>query len=919
MKNLFKENRLVFMSPGGPSRAPQPKGIENAESAEQALQIMTPKEAKEAGRTARDKISRLADKVKGNKELHKKLVDLDKKLDKAMGDVDATEKEQTKAIGSTILELNKVIDTKLPDVRKQILDSSAQVLGKGKYHGQKFLNSMVSAFSMMKVKDEYKKREVTLKRDGNKLFLNGVQYDFSSDNIAGKITWHVKQKDTPISGVYDPIDVSGKEVKQVKTETLASKMEEGQPAPKTKPKAAPKTVAKKAPEKGKEVKEGPTNQLLAETFRTISNPDVHGQELTAAQLSALKSFTNSVGRGEVRHFKHGKTETYVARSKDGAVWQISTIVKDSHGDTASGTKYYAPRATSAISHKLPKQYEGKVQFPETPGFTIKADTRIASKPKPKIDTNEPKPDPKILKMFKDQARKAEQAKYLKDGMKEWTDGVKKAVAAVVKSLKWLSKAKALSKDIQAAKGCSFQEATKIAVKFKSRCEQCDRDLTLKDMSPDDVIGRLRSAVSVLPTQVRANYAAKFKIDEGKTRLASLKKGIPASAIARKSPEPSYTKPSAKPAETVSKSKVPALDRAGKTITKADRVKLAQERGLTREQYDQMMEKNVKEINSKLKKLKTGGVGVSISLHDGSDITIYRSSKDKFYYHDSSDKKITFSIGDGAFVRNLAQLVSKKPEYVDTFKPVDVRDEAPKKKVASKPKSQPKSKGETYEVKSQFSSKDIKKSNEITEKGKETFVKQGQQLLSMIENGDILNPKKIASLAKDIMGKINEACFDNNLGKYIGQIKSPSGKLQLNISLNLLSKHVTGIINISDGKNEDLLYDTDFLDEVPMTKRELNKFAIISPRENRDIQESVGELKKMLEGKALADVVRTNGQDLKDYIAHIAGVHKRKNIPGNYNITEGYNMSVSKDGIVKLSQKGETRVVRYTPPTEQANA
>lgn len=887
MKTLFKENRLIFMSPAGPSRAPQPKGIENAESAEQALQVMTPKEAKEAGRTARDRISRLADKVKGNKELHKKLVDLDKKLDKAMGDVDSTEKAQARAIGSTILELNKVIDTKLPDVRKQILDSSAQVLGKGKSHGQEFLNSMVSAFSMMKVKDEYQKGNVKLKREGNKMFLNGVQYNFSSENVAGKITWNVKQKDVAISGIYDPIDVSGKEVKKVATETLKSKMEDGGAKPAPKPEAAPKKAAATKAKKGKEVKEGPTNQLLAETFRIISNPDVNGQELTATQLSALKSFTNSIGKGEVRHFKHGNTETYVARSKDGAVWQISTIVKDSYGDTASGTKYYAPRATSAISHKLPKQYEGKVQFAKTPGFTIKANTRITSNPRRTVDTNEPKPDPRILKMFKDQSRKAEQAKYLREGMKEWTAGIKKAVATVVKSLKWFSKAKALSKDIQAAKGCSFQEATRIAVKFKSRCEQCDKDLTIKDMSPDNIIKRLQSAVSVLPTQVRANYAAKFKIDEGKTRLASLKKGVP------------FT-PATAPAEIAPKSpstpKTGIVENLSRPITKETQRKLASERGMTKEQYDQMVERNVTEINGQLSKLKVEGYGVSINLQNGEIIDIYRSNKDKFHYFNDKGEKITFSFKDGTFVRNLAQQIAKNPQFLSNVLP---------------PMVMHLDKKDTIVVKSQFSSKDIEKFKEITEKGKETFVKESKQLLSMIEHGQILDSAKLAQLCNNIIGDASVGGPD----KYYGVIKSPSGKLSLTISLTQGANTLT----ISDGKNESLLYDHSFKDNLTMDKKDLSKFSIISPRENRDIQESVGELKKMLEGKRLADVVKSNGQDLKDYIAHIAGVHKRKNIPGNYNIAEGYTMSVSKDGIVKLSQKGERRVVRYTPQTEKTNA
>ena len=189
MENLFKENKLIYMSPmrAAPQRQPeaQPKTSEGPKQ-------LTPDEASKAAKTAIDTAGRLAKAIEAQlkknpsnerlKKIHAKLVTLTKKLDDAdTGLILGNKERYAKVITSTINQLNEVMDNSLPGIKKQILRTSLSTLRKEDISRQKWADALVSTFSMLKTNEQVTLNGVKAKRVGQKLTVNGKDYYLSTD------------------------------------------------------------------------------------------------------------------------------------------------------------------------------------------------------------------------------------------------------------------------------------------------------------------------------------------------------------------------------------------------------------------------------------------------------------------------------------------------------------------------------------------------------------------------------------------------------------------------------------------------------------------------------------------------------------------------------------------------------------------
>lgn len=904
------------------------------------------------------------------KKIKKRATEIKDKLDKLISN---DSQSRSKLTLKTLDKLNTTFDKNLKGFRIPFLKNLLQASVKDIKLGN--VNSLITAFALLKSDDRPLKipgSKYKIHRRGHNLIL-----EKGKESIAFKVAlvgdkWQIQNADgQPLSmtvnrsrdplyglkkGLYEQ-DFYSKERTKLKYTVK-------------KPKAVSRPTGKKeAAPKPREMNENQKKQLLADTFKTISNPDIHGQELTPKQLATLQSFTKSVGKGEIKHFKHGNTETYVARSKDGAVWRISTRVKDSHGNTSTGEKYYAPRATTKITHKIPEQYKGRVQFKGNPTYTIKSPSELAAGRRPKnirkkYDAGKPTPDPKILAMFKSQEKKAQQEAYLAKEMKPWITGVKKAVASVLKRLQWFSNLKVLAKNIQKEKKCTWKQASDDAVRFKSRCEQCDKSISTGNQTPKQILARIERVINRLPagSKIQGKYAKKFDIKTGKTLLASLGKTIPSAAIPRTGtiPRPTTNEESAKNPETasmdISSLVQPGADKyIDKTISKTEfslkniknnvqihNILLTPPSSII---TIKIIRKNGEVVDAvcyprKITYVVVGTPGTKwikrARIYNGDKIKLIQIQKHPLNLSKSEKQN---ALNERGF-KNLAKDL-KITEVEDINNWTGTGKNAAELKLVfnikngKSPVMKDKNGNEFY-LKIDGDRNSDTMSVYIKNKGEKSFKLAFKEVDGEMDPPatDIrLSPEK--TVKKPSGTKERREAYDKNMEKNVKTLMSKFKKLKPNdlgvsfktkkgeyLSVFKADKDTCYTIN-KDGEKETfslsdrsevrnmaqlVANNPEFKDTLPPDDArkiaKANEALTISPREKVDIKESVGVLKKMLEGKNIRTVMKSNKQDLKDYLAHIGGVHKRKNIPGKYNIAKGYTMDVSKNGIVKLTHKGE---------------
>jgi len=540
--NLFHENRLVFMAEGA-RKAPEKSDVPSVKEADSQRDLGT-----EAARTE-EKISHILKSLDGLKKPTAKTEKMKEQAIKIREKLNGLNEKREELTLQTLDKLNSTFDNNIQGFRiqvlKDVLSSSVQDIDRGN------VDSLITAFALLKSDDSplsIPNSGYSIQRRGHLLVLehkggwkNSTGEKMPKEEITFKVAlvgdkWEIQgsegkklpEKFTP---TQNPL-TGAVEQKLESYKFYSSGQTKLNYEPKQKP-ASPSTPEAKVA-KPKENVEKYDAVKVAECLKLIHEHTGAKREIPGELFKALQDFIKDIAKDSTKAFNQGDVNAYITRSKDGRSYRIATEMK------GGPVVQYLEKGGSAIGNAVGKKAEYKLDpiSNKIPSEDLKngrisvkfEGSQPAPSTKPKtVDTNEPTPDPKLLRILKNQEGKVHEEARIAEGMKEWTKNLKKAVDQIVKSFEWLSKVKDLAKEIQQAKGCDWNQASKDAVRFKDWCENFDRSINLKTQTPQETITAINQGLNMLPGEVQTRYATKFKIEDGKSRLASLGKEVPSSA------------------------------------------------------------------------------------------------------------------------------------------------------------------------------------------------------------------------------------------------------------------------------------------------------------------------------------------------------------------------------------------------------
>lgn len=539
--NLFYESRLVFRAEG-PSKAPE--SVDKPKDTGKALEGMNMHQAEAM---AKDKIARTAEAINTQlkkkpsenlKQLHKKLVDLSDKFEKKYENYNGNEEKVRAVVASTIEETNKLIDTKMPEVKAQIIDSSLGSLTEKGFstHGrdQKWADSMVSAFSMMNSGETVSKKGVSFNRKGETLTVKEGNYEhvfkFQASNEGGVIKWNIYaqkgREKTNLQFADNPIDLGGDKYKAVETKT-AEHIKENMP------KAEPVKA-----EKPKEVVEKNETTKVAEFLKLIHEHTGATREVPNDLFKAFKNFTKDIAKNSTKAFSHEGVQAYVTSSKDGSAYRISTEIK--------GTPVVQYLEKNGL--KIGTLARKKVEFKTDP-IAQKLDekalgektiaSKVEGKPEGKkskfvVDANEPKP----TKADRERLGLTKETKEFSEQAKKWQEKLNKTLGKLVDTFRTFpSKVMDVAKAIMSQDPDKYktQEARNGVYKTVSNLPGNLSNLwsSMDNKTPEETNKSLKGILSRLPGEGGKIVAEKYAIKPFEGPLyASLNQELPGKEAAR---------------------------------------------------------------------------------------------------------------------------------------------------------------------------------------------------------------------------------------------------------------------------------------------------------------------------------------------------------------------------------------------------
>ncbi|MBD3156244.1 hypothetical protein GF369_00285, partial [Candidatus Peregrinibacteria bacterium] len=185
-------------------QTPQPpKGetLRNQSGGKETQEKMTPEEADRAVKATNDKVGRIAEAIQKQmkkkpserlKKIHEKLAKLDKKLNQFHNWME----QYAESVQKTVTNINKVINEKLPDVKKQLLGSSLQVLKNGQRGSQTWAESLVTTYSMLEDRQKVTQGSLQVSRVGNVLTvkMKGRKYPDKYVLKSDQSSWKIKNE-----------------------------------------------------------------------------------------------------------------------------------------------------------------------------------------------------------------------------------------------------------------------------------------------------------------------------------------------------------------------------------------------------------------------------------------------------------------------------------------------------------------------------------------------------------------------------------------------------------------------------------------------------------------------------------------------------------------------------------------------------
>lgn len=632
-----------------------PKGPKAHLATKEALGKMTPEEAFQAEAMARDRIARLSQAIKQRikenpnnkqlKEVHKRLMSVDKRLKTAGNRFDFTKKQYAKEVGNTILALNKVIDSKMPEIRKKILETSLQALGKTDSINQKWANAMVSTFSIMKYNEQLTYGKMTLTRAGKKLTVKKGKtentYTFDAQNLGGtEIRWKILDirgdnvrmgGRNPLRGLYGEGDLYGRMSTKIATPL------KGREKPKK-----PKKVVKKAPEirretrEAREAREKQTRQKIAEALKFFINPPEYNATIPAEMLRTFKDYVKGIPKDGVKHFKLGNVEAYITRSNDGRAFRITSRLVEK-GITTRTTQVFV---NNNVQWNLPKGYKSK--FKEDPIY------KGMDEPdkKPKQVTKKPPPGPKGISS-EEGDRAYEKNRAARERAEQLLKWGKKVITALGKLIKKTYNLTLYRKLVANERGGVDKRKRKQLGKFRYALRQISEDVRLqREKSPAKIKKRFEDAIA---SYVPKKHQPEIRNDFPSPPLFKRERPtVPAAGPRRKPKRPAAP---GRRIETTERPKTyhPLIrEKARKYIDKVIDKNTFKLKGVTKVQIQQVLE---------LPKDKS--VSITITRRNGTKFNAVYARGDKTYYTGKNmDKRALIYNGDTIHVKKIYSHATK---------------------------------------------------------------------------------------------------------------------------------------------------------------------------------------------------------------------------------------------------------------------